>query len=256
VLPQPVTTLRPFELRVPGRPWEVEAAVRVPFLGARASGKAVRRVASVDDLDLLLGETRSAANQFSDGGPNLLVIAPPLDEPRPTLPERARLRAALRANDPSLWRRDFAAAAALGPPAPNPLSDGKFLRQWAERGWLPDRGRVSAIVYLEERYVETHPFPWEALFEWVWTRTRDHARAVEERLLAQLSDENRVHVGHRVVIVHNPHADHLVDPEPFGAFTQIRPSGARPSPLGRGPSSAAAEPGRGRRWRQRRTPRN
>lgn len=233
VMPQPLATGRPLEMRIPGRKAEVEVAVRVPFLG-----RPVRRIASVDDLDLLLHEVRSASHQFSDGGPNLLVIAPGLSSSAPGLPERMRLLRAVRQNRPSLWRPDFATFGALGPPLPTPLSDGRFLKQWAERGWLPDRARVSAIIYIEERLVERHPFPWGELFFWSQTRSHRDAQILARALDRHHSTDravNPAYIGHHVLIVHNPHADHAIDVEPFGGFTQLRPETGKVSRLRKGP---------------------
>ena len=234
VSPQPVATARPLEMRIPGRKVEVEVAVRVPFLG-----RPVRRIASVDDLDLLLHEVRSAAHQFSDGGPNLLFLAPGLSSSAPGPAERMRLIHAARENRPALWRPDFATFGARSfhhwPPLPTPLSDGRFLRQWAERGWLPDRARISAIVYVEERLVERFPFPWGELFDWSQSESIADACILTRALERHHAADNRAHIDHHVLVVHNPHADHAIDPAPFDGLPQLRPTVGKVSRLRKGP---------------------
>jgi hypothetical protein len=165
-----------------------------------------------DDADKITQCLEAANRQFDKNGPNLLAITP-----------RLRMRVFSQ-------RRDLVKAIygdskivvpiniQTGEPGPTGVEffpDGKFLNTTRPGGkpmkadGLPGYRRISAVVTIEEKIVEAHPYPSpfallarEHLDEiWpIWKR--------ENRL--HYSSDNRKWVEHDVLVLHNPFAYHPV----------------------------------------------
>ena len=177
-----------------------------------------------DDADKITRCLRSANRQFDDNKPNLLVIVPNLrtrmfanrhDLVKAAFGE-AVMRFDLNADEGRLenQRLDFS-------------PHGSFLKATRSGGEpLKDDGypafrRVSAIICIEQKYIDKHPLPdplqlvehKERMAElWpVWSRRRDF----------HFSRDNEVLLDHSVLVLHNPCAYHPISPEPWKEFPQL-----------------------------------
>jgi hypothetical protein len=86
---------------------------------------------------------------------------------------------------------------------------------------LPAHRRISAILCIEERIAERHPYP-------------DPRPVIENRALTEswgtahrrsLSLDNEVWVEHDAILVHNPYAYHALPQEPWQCLPQLIPVG-------------------------------
>ena len=176
-----------------------------------------------DDSDKIAQCLEAANKQFDKDGRNLLVIAPRLlmrmfserqdlvkaiyGESKITVPIN------VQTGEPGLTEVKF-------------FSNGKFLNTVLPGGkrlkvdGLPGYRRISAVVTIEEKIVEKHPYPSPfALLD------REHLDEIwpmwkrESRLY--YSTDNRKWVEHDVLVLHNPHAYHPVSPRMWEGFPQF-----------------------------------
>ncbi len=179
-----------------------------------------------DDSDKIMHCIKKANKQFTDDRMNLLVVAPSL---RTTMfaDRRVLVRAAY---GKSVIVGDFNVA--LGR-IENLRSEfaprGKFLNKQLRGGnpikpdGLPACRRISAMICLEERLRETHPYPVEDL---VCAGSGFHAQGELSRIIDKKCDMNLSHandrwIEHAVLILHNPNAHHPISEELWTEFPQL-----------------------------------
>ncbi len=176
-----------------------------------------------DDADKITQCLKSANRQFDTNSRNLLVIAP-----------RLRMRMFSQRHD--LVKAIYGESKIVvpiniqtGEPGPTGVEffpDGKFFNTARPGGkplkadGLPGYRRISAVVTIEEKIVEKHPYPSplalldkEHLGE-IWPKWKR-----ENRL--HYSTDNKKWFEHDVLLLHNPFAYHPFSPEMFERFPQF-----------------------------------
>jgi len=176
-----------------------------------------------DDSEKIAQCLEAANRQFDKNGPNLLVIAPRLLVRM--FSERQDLAKAIYGES----KITVPINVQTGEPGPTDVKffpDGKFLNTVRPGGkplkadGLPGYRRISAVVTIEEKIVEKHPYPSPfALLD------REHLAEIwpmwkrENRL--HYSTDNMKWVEHDVLVLHNPFAYHPVSPEMWKRFPQF-----------------------------------
>jgi hypothetical protein len=179
-----------------------------------------------DDRDKIAQCLLAAEKQFNNDGANILVIAPTL-----RIPVFAERRVLIRA----VYGESVIVSAvnvkegrlenqrlAFDP-------HGKFLLRTRPGGkplkpdGLPANRRVSAILCIEERTFETHPFPAdEAFVASVTDRERSELFRIIERNQALYSSHvNKLCMAHDVLVLHNPYAYHPISEATWSDYPQL-----------------------------------
>lgn len=185
-----------------------------------------------NDADKIRQCIERANKQFHDGCANLLVIAPTL---------RTRMFADRRVLVQAIYGESvivFDVNPKRGRLENHRLEfspRGKFLNtrlaggQTLKSDGVPAYRRVSAVLCIEERLIETHPFPAD---DFVAAGMLDDDRseifrsARRKRALHD-SDANELWIGHDVLLLHNPNAHNRLSEEPWNSFPQLVPRGDR-----------------------------
>lgn len=176
-----------------------------------------------DDAEKIAQCLEAANRQFDKNSRNLLVIAP-----------RLLMRMFFERHD--LVKAIYGESKIVvpinnqtGEPGPTGVEffpDGKFLNTTRPGGkpmkadGLPGYRRISAVVTIEEKIVEKHPYPSSFAF-----LDREHLAEIwpmwkrENRL--HYSTDNMKWVEHDVLVLHNPFAYHPVSPEMWERFPQF-----------------------------------
>lgn len=212
------------DMRITTGKGEIGVEVKAPFREAPSppAGKSTACWVG-DDADKITQCLEAANKQFDKTCPNLLVIAPTLRLRMFT--ERRDLVKAIYGESKIVVPLNTK----TGKPGPTGVEffpDGKFLNTARPGGkrlkvdGLPGYRRISAVLTIEEKIAETHPYPSPfALLD------REHLDEIwpmwkaENRL--HYSSDNRKWVEHDVLVLHNPFAYHPVPPAIWQRFPQF-----------------------------------
>jgi len=163
-----------------------------------------------DDSDALQQCMDTANRQFTDDCPNILFLVPYLRN-RSLLEWRLPLVKAFYGQEKLTFTVDIRTGSAVGPVQNRFFPDGKFLSREKPGGGLlkPDGApaftRISVVVCVEERYVEVPS-----------GRTVWH-----EGFSRYLSLVESIYIEHDCLVMHNPHAQHRISPNPWRACVQF-----------------------------------
>lgn len=213
-----------------GRNLDLQCTINERNVGVEVKAPYRERATGVsfgDDSDLIMAAMDQANKQFRDDCPNLLVIVPRLRNQ--LFSRRRELLIAAFGQSRIVWDVDVRTGTG-GPADLAFFPDGKFLNTQRpgggsiKRDGLPAFRRISAVLVMEEEFIERYPFPNPlALLDdenrseiWpYWKRQRD----------LHLDRENCVYVDHRALVLHNPYAHVSLAQEYFSEFPQLIPVG-------------------------------
>jgi len=186
--------------RPPGRPGKVLdlegviSGARVGIEVKSSSSPPKGPVWGDDDSGLLEADVADANKQFDQNGPNILVLVPALAIPLHS--NRRPLVAALIGTETITWDIDLNTGSAVTEPHPGFRFDGKFTNP-IKFGREPANTRISAVIAIERE-------------------TRIGGYSFTERTYLK-----RAKVGHRILVLHNPHAKFPLDPVNFVRWPQL-----------------------------------
>jgi len=179
-----------------------------------------------NDADKIRQCIAAAEKQFSNNEPNILVVAPNLRTAM--FADRRVLVQAVYGE--SVFVFDVNAKEGRLENQRIEFSPrGKFLNTKLPSGkplkgdGFPAYRRVSAVLCIEERVRETHPFPADEL---VAASILDHERGEIFRMAKKKQDlhysaANQHWMDHDVLLLHNPHAYHPVSESAWTGFPQL-----------------------------------
>ena len=172
-----------------------------------------------DDSDAIEGVLEQAEKQFDKGQPNILVVVP--SGRLQFCASRKPLMRALYGRSKITFLVSKKTGAAVTEPKSEFFAEGKFFNNkrpggklFKPRDSMPAYQRVSALMCIEERVVESDP---EAAL--LSPRGDDERREADRRIA-----QNRIWIEHEVVVLHNPFAYHPIRTDLFQEFPQCVPA--------------------------------
>lgn len=184
------------------------------------------------DADLLAQCLKAANKQFAEDVPNILVLVPQLRRSVSTF--RVQLVTALYGEEKITCPIDTRTGGPAGPVTTKFFPEGGLLRRrqpsgaLVKRDGMPGFTRVSAVIVIEEEMREKYPQPITTLGKEIMEDGSDGAKhdAWNSQQALHYDPGNECWIDHSILVAHNPHARHPLDPGLFGAYVQFMDLGS------------------------------